>query len=36
VLGHFDAIYGRFERIEQERVALLQVRIDELERRLRA
>ena len=70
ILGHFDAIYKRFERLEQEyyaiveglrrieailtderarrevlergladlkeRVALLQARIDELERRLQA
>ncbi len=35
--GHFDAIYRRFERLEQEYQAIvLQARIDELERRLQS
>lgn len=33
MLGHFDAIYRRFERLEN--VAELQSRIDDIEQRLR-
>ena len=34
MLGHFDAIYRRFERLEKHHVAELKSRIDDIERRL--
>jgi hypothetical protein len=34
VLGHFDEIYRRLERLEQENAAVLNARIQDIERRL--
>ena len=35
VLGHFDHLYQRIERLEQEYYVIVQARIEELEQRIR-